>query len=51
MTWRAIYARPSAAVGRADKGKRRVPDFLGVWPATASPAATALGWQGLTVCS
>ena len=27
-----------------DAGKRRVPDLLGVWPATANPAAIAAGW-------
>jgi hypothetical protein len=33
-----------AAVAGLDAGKRRVPDLLGVWPATANPAAIAAGW-------
>ena len=36
------------AVAAMDEGRRRVPDVVGVWPATASSAAKAagkvLGW-------
>ena len=40
----ALSREGMAAVAGLDAGKRRVPDLLGVWPATANPAAIAAGW-------
>jgi hypothetical protein len=41
-SWRLTEAEMEEVAG-VDLGKRRVPDFLGVWPSTSHPAAVGLG--------